>query len=80
MEGLDEDYRDISPTFLRKRRLKIGTLKVVQNGFKIGERFLKIIFDNAIRQNAQEIYVTIFGHNQEQERLINLFADLLIQN
>jgi hypothetical protein len=75
MEGLDEDYRDISPMFLRKRRLKIGTLKVVQNGFKIGERFLKIIFDNAIRQNAQEIYVTIFGHNQEQERLINLFED-----
>lgn len=75
MEGLDEDYRDITPAFLRKRRLKIGTLKVVQNGFKIGERFLKIIFDNAIRQKAQEIYVTIFGHNEEQQRLINLFEE-----
>lgn len=73
MEGVDEDYRDISPAFTRKRRLKIGTLKVVQNGFKIGERFLKIIFENAIRQNAQEIYVTIFGHNEEQQRLIGLF-------
>jgi hypothetical protein len=75
VEGLDENYADISPAFPRKRRLKIGTLKVVQNGFKIGERFLKIIFDNAIRQGVQEVYVTIFGHNPEQERLISLFEE-----
>jgi len=30
------------------------------NGFRLGERFLKIIFDNALKQKVEEIYVTIF--------------------
>lgn len=70
-----EPYGDIVPAFGPKRRLKIGTLKVELNGFKIGERFLKIIFDNAMRQRADEIYVTIFPHTIEQERLISLLED-----
>ena len=49
-----------SNPFPPKRRLKIGTFKVEMNGFKLGERFLKIIFDNALRQKVEEIYVTIF--------------------
>jgi len=28
------------------------------NGFKLGERFLKIVFDNALQQKVDEIYVT----------------------
>jgi hypothetical protein len=55
-----------------KNRLKIGTFKVTANGFKLGERFLKIIFDNAFRKKVSEIYVTIFNKRSEQERLISL--------
>ncbi|HMJ67364.1 MAG TPA: PIN domain-containing protein [Cyclobacteriaceae bacterium] len=60
VEEENEVYRDIAPAFEPKRRLKIGTFKVILNGYKLGERFLKIIFDNAYRQKVSEIYVTIF--------------------
>jgi len=58
-----------------KRQLKIGTLKVNLNGYKLGERFLKIIFDNALRLKVDEIYVTIFPRTVEQQRLIRLLED-----
>ncbi len=72
IETQDENYSEISPAFAKKKRLKIGTLKVTENGYKIGERFLKIIFDNALQYKVDEIYVTIFNHREEQERLIDL--------
>jgi predicted nucleic acid-binding protein len=71
-EGIDEDYSNIKPLLPPKNRLKIGTFKVTANGFKLGERFLKIIFDNAIKQKVNEIYVTIFDKRDEQKRLIDL--------
>jgi hypothetical protein len=74
-EGVEENYADIEPIFRPKRRLKIGTFKVELNGFKLGERFLKIVFDNAIKQNADEVYVTIFPKRIEQQRLIKLLED-----
>lgn len=73
-EGPDEPYGDIRPTFLPKKRLKIGTFKVFLNGYKIGERFLKIVFDNAVRQSVDEIYVTVFERTPEHNRLIDLIG------
>ena len=58
-----------------KKRLKIGTLKVTLNGFKLGERFLKVVFDNALRYKVDEIYVTIFDKSLEQKRLIGFLED-----
>ncbi len=75
VENKDENYSDIIPTFTKKRRLKIGTFKVTLNGYKLGERFLKIIFDNALRLKVEEIYVTIFSKQIEQQRLISLMED-----
>ncbi len=74
-EDPDEAYPDIVPAFLPKRRLKVGTFKVVSNGVRLGERFLKIIFDNALIQKVEEIYVTIFDKRAEQRRLIELLED-----
>ncbi len=74
-EGKDEDYSDIAPILPPKERLKIGTFKVTANGFKLGERFLKIIFDNARAQRVEEIYVTIFDKRDEQKRLIELMEE-----
>lgn len=68
----DENYTDITPLFESKKRLKVGTFKVINNGFRLGERFMKIIFDNALANQVQEIYVTIFDHREEQKRLIDL--------
>lgn len=75
VEDENENYADIKPTFGKKKRLKIGTLKVASNGFKIGERFLKIIFDNALQYGVAEIYVTIFDKRPEQIRLISLLEE-----
>lgn len=71
-EEKSENYNDIIPIFAPKKRLKIGTFKVINNGFRLGERFMKIIFDNALVNKVEEIYVTIFDHRDEQKRLIEL--------
>jgi len=72
VEGKNEVYKDISPAFSPKKRLKVGTFKVISNGVRLGERFMKIIFDNALTFQVEEIYVTIFSHRHEQRRLIEL--------
>lgn len=75
IEDKDESYRDITPIFNPKKRLKVGTFKVINNGFRLGERFIKIIFDNALKNKVDEIYVTIFDKRQEQKRLIELLEN-----
>ena len=75
VEGPTENYFDITPPLKPKKRLKIGTFKVVSNGVRLGERFLKIIIDNAIQYKVDEIYVTIFEKRDEQKRLINLLEE-----
>lgn len=72
IEDQNENYSNINPAFHPKKRLKIGTFKVINNGFRLGERFLKIIFDNALKNKVEEIYVTIFDKRDEQKRLIQL--------
>ena len=74
-EDNNEIYSDIQPSFPQKKRLKIGTFKVTSTGYKLGERFLKVIFDNALQYNVEEIYVTIFNKRDEQLRLIYLLED-----
>jgi hypothetical protein len=74
-ERENENYSDITPVMPPKNRLKIGTFKIISNGFKLGERFLKIIFDNAFRFSVDEIYVTLFNNTLEQNRLSALLAD-----
>jgi predicted nucleic acid-binding protein len=74
-EDQKEPYHEIEPVFAPRKRLKVGTFKVSMNGYKLGERFLKIIFDNALNQNVDEIYVTIFNKDTDQQRLITLLSD-----
>lgn len=75
VEDKNENYSDLTPVFTPKKRLKIGTFKVISNGVRLGERFMKIIFDNAIQYKVDEIYVTIFDKREEQKRLISLLED-----
>ncbi len=71
-EGINEAYSDIEPGFLPKKRLKVGTFKVESTGFRLGERFIKIIFDNAIKRNVDEIYVTLYDDRDELKALSQL--------
>ncbi len=75
VENKWEDYSDINPTLLPKKRLKISTFKVSLNGYRLGERFIKIIFDNALMYKVDEVYVTIFNKRIEQQRLISLLEE-----
>ncbi len=75
LEGSEENYSDIVPILTPKKRLKIGTFKVVSNGHKLGERFLKIVFDNALINKVDEIYVTLFNKTEGHSRLIGLLED-----
>lgn len=74
-EDKEEPYPNIAPIFKPKKRLKVGTFKVISNGVRLGERFMKIIFDNALARQVDEIYVTIFKKRDEQKRLIVLMED-----
>ena len=74
-EDESENYSNIFPSFSPKRRLKVGTFKVEASGFRLGERFVKIIFDNAIARNLNEIYITLFKDREELKAL----NDLLIR-
>ena len=60
IETEKESYSDIEPHFIPRKRLKIGTFKVALIGVGLGERLLKIVFDNALQFKVDEIYVTIF--------------------
>jgi len=71
-ENQDENYFDIVPQFSRKKRLKVGTFKVEATGFRLGERFIKIILDNALEQNVDEVYVTLFESREELSALTSL--------
>lgn len=73
-ENAEESYSDISPHFQPKKRLKVGTFKVVATGFRLGERFIKIILDNAIERNVDEVYVTLFEDRTELETLAMLLC------
>lgn len=72
-EYYDELYEDIKPTFKPGTRMKIGTFKVVPTGFRLGERFLQIIFDNALKYKVDEIYVTLFDDSADTKNLKSLF-------
>ncbi|WP_370528719.1 N-acetyltransferase family protein [Achromobacter sp. ACM04] len=62
---------DVTPPLPALSRVKVGTFKINAHGTKLGERFLKKVFDHAIDQRVEEIYVTIFDAH---EALIRLFA------
>ena len=61
-----EEYKDIEPKMPIRRRLKVGTFKINSTGFRLGERFFKIIFDNAIKLKVDEIYVTLFEDKRKE--------------
>lgn len=65
----DDQIDDVDPPLPPLRRLKVGTFKINSHGTRLGEKFVKKIFDYAIEYNFSEIYVTIFA---KHEGLTNL--------
>jgi len=61
----DEAIEGAVPNLPSKKRVKICTLKVTQIGFKIGETFIKMSIDCAIKHDIDEIYLTHFSKEQD---------------
>lgn len=68
-----EAVTDVEPVLPPKRRLKVGTFKLLSRGTRRGERFLKKIMDRAMVENVDEVYVTIFD-TEELNYLIRFFG------
>lgn len=62
---------DIEPSLDVDRVLKVGTFKIEAHGTNLGERFVKKIFDYALNEGINDIYITIFDKYQ---LLINLLG------
>lgn len=61
---------DIVPPLPSARWMKVGTLKIEGKGTKLGERVLKKIFDTAIQDGMDGVYVTVF---ELHAQLVKLF-------
>ena len=62
---------DVTPPINANSILKVGTFKIEAHGTKMGEQFLKVLFDYAIEQKADVCYVTVF---EKHKGLINLIS------
>lgn len=66
----DGPVADVKPPLPNRAWLKVGTLKIEPAGTKLGERAIKKIFDTALAEGADAIYVTVF---ELHRNLIALF-------
>lgn len=64
-----ENEYEIEPRLPAGDILKIGTFKVNSHGTKLGERFIKLIFDKMIDEKYKRAYITIF---EKQVTLLEL--------
>lgn len=66
---------DIQPSLnVRGLVVKVGTFKINAHGTKLGERFVKKIFDFAIENNASYIYVTVFKQHRDLIGLLQQYG------
>jgi rRNA-processing protein FCF1 len=56
----EEEALHYSPPQPKKKRLKLCLFKVEEKGFRIGELFIKIAVDLALKGDIEEIYLTHF--------------------
>lgn len=68
---------DITPSLPSGRHLKVGTFKFNSHGTRRGERFIKKIFDHALEQNVDNIYVTVFDKHDYLKSLFQRYGFIL---
>lgn len=54
---------DIDPPLNAHRVVKVGTFKINAHGTRLGERFVKKVFDHALEVDSRHIYVTVFPNH-----------------
>lgn len=74
---LENEPIDSIPPLPAKKRVKICTLIVFHTGYKIGELFIKMSIEFAIKNNHEEMYLTHFTKSQDE--LIDLIEEFGFQ-
>ena len=74
----DEDYSMFKIPFEKNKRIKICTLKVNDKGKKIGSKYLKLVRSIAIKNNINEIYITLFDNHKDLIELLESFNYKLV--
>lgn len=69
IEDKSEDYNDFNKEFKPSKRLKICTLKVDVKFKNIGTKYLELAYNEALKNNVNEIYTTLYTNHKD---LINL--------
>lgn len=70
---IEDEPLDTIPPFPKKKRVKISTFIVSHIGQKIGELFIKLAVDIAIKNKTEEIYLTHF--TKPEDRLVELITE-----
>ncbi|WNN53764.1 N-acetyltransferase [Hafnia alvei] len=65
---------DVEPSILGSTHLKVGTFKFNPKGTLRGQRFLKKIFDHALNDAVNDIYVTVFDKHSYLIRLFQKYG------
>ena len=65
---------DVTPALPPANRIKVGTFKIESRGTKMGQRFLKKVFDRALDAQAEEIYVTVFEKHDGLTKLFDRYG------
>lgn len=70
----NEIDNQINPPIKEERILKVGTFKINPHGTKLGERFIKLIFDRMIQEKIRKSYVTIYKKQQPLIELLKTYG------
>ena len=70
----DEGHTNILPEMAPKKRLKVGTFKIDAHGTKLGDRFIKKLFDQAMAGGVEELYVTVFEKHTGLLKLLRKYG------
>lgn len=71
-----EEDTSITPIFTAEKKLKVGTFKVNPHGTRLGERFIKLIFDKMLQERIKKSYVTIFNKHDVLIELLKKYGYL----
>lgn len=72
-----EPVTDVFPPLPNKKHLKVGTFKFNPKGTLRGQRFLKKIFDHAIIDKVDDIYVTVFNKHRYLIKLFQMYGFII---
>jgi len=65
---------DIDPPLPAGKHIKVGTMKLKAHGTRLGQRFVKKIFDHALAIDADDAYVTCFAKHALLIRILKTYG------